>query len=45
MIEYYKSHPALAVLMAVLIAFAVIVFIKAVVSSEKRAKKNQEITQ
>ena len=43
MIEYYKSHPALAVLMAVLIAFAVIVFIKAVVSSEKRAKKNQEI--
>ncbi len=43
MIEYYKSHPALAVLMAALIIFAVIVFIKAVVSSEKRAKKNQEI--
>ena len=43
MLEYYKSHPALAVLMLALIVFAVIVFIKAVISSEKRAKKKQEI--
>ena len=43
MIEYYKSHPALAVLVIALIIFAVVIFVKAVVSSEKRAKKNQEI--
>ena len=43
MLEYYKSHPATAVLVLAAIIAAVIIFVKVVIASEKRAKSNQAI--
>ena len=43
MLEYYKNHPLLAVLIAALIIGALFLLFKVSAASEKRAKKNQQL--